>query len=141
MPRGLEAGTNNSRGPSLAVIGGPSCQVLRDRQPHDRAAETGLGVDRVAGKAGAAATFTFTPTAGGAGPADVTLSYPSGFFVSSTPTATHSAAGATLTPAAPGATSIVIAISGTALAASSLVTVTLAGLTMGAETAGGDVKV
>ena len=50
--------------------------------------------DRVAGKAGVEATFTFTPSAGGAGPSLVTLNYPSGFFAASpTPTAKSSAAG------------------------------------------------
>ncbi len=51
----------------------------------------------VAGRTSSAATFTFKPTFGSAGPANVTLSNPSSFVVSSTPTATHSAAGATLT--------------------------------------------
>ena len=93
--------------------------------------------NRVMGKTGAAATFTFTPTAGGAGPAAVTLNYPSGFFaITPTPTATLSTGGATLAPGAPGATSIVMTAGGTALAASTAVTVTLAGLTMGAATAG-----
>jgi len=45
----------------------------------------------------------------GTGPSSVTLNYPSGFFATSaTPTAKVSTAGATLTPAQPGATSIVL---------------------------------
>jgi hypothetical protein len=98
-------------------------------------------VDRVAGKSGCVATFTFTPTSGGAGPATITLTYPSGFFVTATPGVSHSAPSATITAGAPGATSIVMTTAGTALAASTAVTVTLTGLTMGAATAGGDITV
>ena len=36
--------------------------------------------DRVANKSAVKATFTFTPSAGGAGASAVTLNYPSGFF-------------------------------------------------------------
>jgi hypothetical protein len=99
--------------------------------------------DRVAGKAGVAATFTFTPTAGGAGPAAVTLSYPSGFFAATaTPNATLSTSGATLAPGAPGNTSIVMTVGGAALAASTAVTVTLVGLTISnTPTSGGAVTV
>jgi hypothetical protein len=38
---------------------------------------------RVAGMKAAKAQFTFTPTAGGVGPSNVTLNYPSGFFATS----------------------------------------------------------
>jgi hypothetical protein len=98
--------------------------------------------DRVAGRAGVEATFTFTPSAGGAGPSSVTLNYPSGFFATSpTPTAKVSTAGATLTPAQPGTTSIVLAATDSALAAGTAVTVTLVGCTMGAARATNDSSV
>jgi hypothetical protein len=74
--------------------------------------------DRVAARAGVEATFTFTPSAGGGGPSDVTLNYPSGFFATSaTPTAKASTAGVTLTPRAPGSTSFVLAAAGGTLVA------------------------
>jgi hypothetical protein len=99
--------------------------------------------DRVQAKAGVEATFTFTPSAGGDSPSSVTLNYPSGFFATSaTPTAKVSTAGATLTPAQPGATSIALTVGGSApLAAGTAVTVTLVGCTMGLPTAGGGVNV
>jgi hypothetical protein len=88
--------------------------------------------DRVAGRVGVAVTFTFTPSAGGAGPSTVTLTYPSGFFATSpTPSAAVSTAGTIMAPGPPGATSIVLAVSGTALAAGTAVTVTLVGCTLG----------
>jgi hypothetical protein len=97
--------------------------------------------DRVAAKAGVDATFTFAPSAGGAGPTSVTLNYPSGFFATSaTPTAKVSTAGATLTPAQPGAFSIVLTVGGSA-PLWTFVTVTLVGCTMGPPTAGGNVNV
>jgi hypothetical protein len=98
--------------------------------------------DRVAGKTGAAATFTFTPTAGGAlaTGSTITLNYPSGFFaISAIPTAKVSTAGATLTPAQPGNTSIVLKVGGSApLAAGAAVTVTLVGCAMGPARAASD---
>jgi hypothetical protein len=99
--------------------------------------------DRVEAKAGVDATFTFTPSAGGDSPSSVTLNYPLGFFATSaTPTAKLSTAGATLTPAQPGALSIVLTVGGSApLAAGTAVTVTLVGCTMGPPTAGGGVNV
>ena len=85
------------------------------------------------------ATFVFTPSSSGslAVGSNITLIYPSGFFATSpTPSATVSGS-ATLSAAAPGATSIVMTTGGTALAASTAVTVTLTGLTMsGTPTAG-----
>jgi hypothetical protein len=98
--------------------------------------------DRVAGKSGVQATFSFTPSVGGAGPTSITLNYPSGFFATSpTPSASVSSAGTAVTPGPPGATSIVLAVNGTALAAGAAVTVTLAGCTLGANgTIGGSVE-
>ena len=96
-------------------------------------------VDRIAAKNTVRATFTFTPSAGGAGPSSVTLNYPAGFFATSaTPTATSSTSGAILTPAQPGATSIVLAASGTSLAAGIAVTITLSGCTIGVARAATD---
>ncbi len=64
--------------------------------------------ERVAGRANVAATFAFTPSAGGGSPSSVTLNYPLGFFsTSATPIATSSSAGTILTPHTPGVTSIV----------------------------------
>jgi hypothetical protein len=95
--------------------------------------------DRVAGKAAVQATFSFTPSAGGAGPSSVTLNYPPGFFSpSATPTTTLSTAGATLTPGAPGVTSIILAATGSLMAALTAVTVTLVGCTMGVAMAAAD---
>jgi hypothetical protein len=67
--------------------------------------------------AGVEATFTFTPSAGGGGPSNVTGS----FATPATPTANVSTAGATFTPAQPGATSIVLEATGSALAAGTAV--------------------
>jgi hypothetical protein len=99
--------------------------------------------DRAAAKTGVEATFTFTPSAGGAAPTSVTLNYPSGFFATSaTPTAKVSTAGATLTPARPGALSIVLTVGGSApLVAGAALSVTLVGCTMGPPTAGGNVNI
>jgi hypothetical protein len=91
--------------------------------------------DRVAGKASAAATFSFTTTAGGAlaTGSSITLIYLSGFFASSTtPLGAVSFNGTSLTPIGPPtANFIVISISGTTLPASTTFVVTLMGLTMG----------
>jgi hypothetical protein len=98
--------------------------------------------DRVAGKAAVQATFSFTPSAGGASPISVTLNYPPGFFSpSATPTATSSSVDTVLTPETPGVTSIVLSVTGTALSAATAVTVTLAGCTLGPARAAGDVTV
>ena len=99
--------------------------------------------DRVVKKRNAAATFSFTPSVGGAGPAAITLNYPSGFFANtSTPSAALSTFGATLIPQAPNVNFIIMVTGGTALAASTAVTVTLRGLTMGSNvTTGGNVTV
>jgi len=96
--------------------------------------------DRVAKKSAVKATFTFTPSAGGAGASAVTLNYPSGFFATSpTPTASVSAESTSMTPGPPGATSIVLTVAGTAaLAAGTAVTVTLHGCTMGVAMAATD---
>jgi hypothetical protein len=99
------------------------------------------GVDRVAGKAGAAATFTFTPTAGGALSVGgrITLNYPSGFF-SATPTPFIFISGNVNGSCTSTASQIVITTSSGSLVASASVTVTLTGITMGsAPTAGGSV--
>jgi hypothetical protein len=114
--------TASSPAESCGVIGGAVTTV----------ALTIAAEDRVAGRGGVAATFTFTPSAGGAGPSTVTLNYPSGFFATSpTPSATVSTAGTIMAPGPPGATSIVLAVSGTALAVGTAVTVTLVGCTLG----------
>jgi len=99
--------------------------------------------DRAVKKRNAAATFSFTPSVGGAGPAAITLNYPSGFFANtSTPNAFISTAGATLISQAPNVNSIIMVTGGTSLAASTAVTVTLRGLTMGSNvTTGGNVTV
>jgi hypothetical protein len=99
--------------------------------------------DRVAGKTMAAATLVFTPTAGGALAANglITLNYPAGFFASGTITAQSSAPGVNLAAAPPGASSVLVTVTGGTLAAATAVTVTLAGFTMGNRTAGGDVTV
>jgi hypothetical protein len=99
--------------------------------------------DRVAGKASAAATFTFTPTAGGALVAGglITLNYPTGFFVSGTTPISAAAQGATFNAATSGTRYINVMVATGAVAASSPITVTLTGFTMGAATAGGDVTV
>jgi len=93
--------------------------------------------DRVAGESSAAATFSFTTTAGGALAigSTITLTYPSGFFSGTgSPAATINgvSGGAVATPTS---TQIVVT-TGAAVAASSGVTVTVTGLTMGAATAG-----
>jgi hypothetical protein len=96
--------------------------------------------DRVAGQPGAAATFSFTTTAGGklATGGTITLTYPSGFFSSTgTPVVQISGDGPpTGKVATPTSTQIVITIETLSVAASSAVTVTLKGLTMGAANAG-----
>jgi hypothetical protein len=113
---------NSSPAVSSGVIGGAVTSVSFFVAPGDR----------VAGKTGVQATFAFTPSAGGAGPSTVTLNYPAGFFATSaTPTATSSTSGAILTPAKPGATSIVLAASGTSLAAGAAVNVSLFNVTIG----------
>ena len=83
--------------------------------------------------------MTFTPSAGGGGPSSVTLNYPSGFFATF-PTPSANVAGATLTPAQPGATSIVLALSSGSLSTNA-VTVTLVGCKMGAARAANDSSV
>ena len=99
--------------------------------------------DRVAGRTAAVATFSFTPTAGGELAANslITLNYPTGFFASGAITAQSSAPGVTLTVAPPGASFVVVTVTGGTLAAANAVTVTLAGLTMGSGTIGGDITV
>jgi len=99
--------------------------------------------DRVAGRTAAVATFSFTPTLGGALAADslITLSYPAGFFASGTITAQSSAPGVILTVAPPGASYVKMTVTGGTLAAATAVTVTLTGFTMGSPTAGGDITV
>jgi hypothetical protein len=95
--------------------------------------------DRVAGKTGAAATFSFTTTAGGALAAgsNITLTYPSAFFVSTgTPGVRISGGGPTATAGSPTSTQIVITTATQAIAASTAMTMTVTGLTMGAATAG-----
>jgi len=93
----------------------------------------------------AAATFTFTTTAGGALAAgsNITLTYPSGFFASAgSPSVQISGGGATGSVATPTGTQIVITTAAQAIDGSSAVTVTVTGLTMGgAPTAGGGVSV
>jgi hypothetical protein len=98
--------------------------------------------DRVAGKTSAAATFSFSQSLGAPlfPGGTITLSYPQGFFASGTITAQVSAAGVTLVAASPGASSIVMTVSGSyAISAANSVTVTVAGFTMGNRTVGGDV--
>jgi carbonic anhydrase len=86
--------------------------------------------DRESYKSDVSVTFGFTPTT--ASPSSVTLNYPPGFFSNyPTPTCTVSAQGTTMTPGAPGNTSITLSVTGTALAAGSHVTVTLIGCKMG----------
>jgi hypothetical protein len=99
--------------------------------------------DRVAGKTVAAATFTFTPSAGGAlGVAGmITMNYPSGFFVSGTTLISAVAQHATFNSVTPGQTSITLTVTTGVIAASSPITVTLSGFTMGTATAGGNVTV
>jgi hypothetical protein len=99
--------------------------------------------DRVAGRTAAVATFSFTPTVGGALAADslITLSYPAGFFASGTITAQSSAPGVFFTVAPPGASYVTMTVTGGTLAAATAVTITLAGFTMGSPTAGGDITV
>jgi hypothetical protein len=101
--------------------------------------------DRVAGKASAAATFSFTTTAGGAlaTGSSITLTYPAGFFASTgTPAVSISGSGPTGSVATPTSTQIVITTATQAIAASTAVTVTVTGLIMsGTPTAGGNVSV
>ena len=74
--------------------------------------------------------FGFTPKT--ASPSSVTLNYPSGFFSTyPTPTCTVSVQGTTMTPSAPGNTSITLTVGGTALVANVPVSVTLLGCKMG----------
>ena len=74
--------------------------------------------------------FGFTPKT--ASPSSVTLNYPSGFFSTyPTPTCTVSVQGTTMTPSAPGNTSITLTVGGTALVAKVPVSVTLLGCKMG----------
>jgi len=79
--------------------------------------------------------FAFTTSAGGelAAGSNITLTYPSGFFAASaSPTGTMSAVNTTLaTISAPGATSIIMTTAGNPVAASTAVTITLEGLTIG----------
>jgi len=94
--------------------------------------------DRVAGKMSASATISFTTSWAAKLPvgSKITLSYPAGFFaVSSTPAVAISS-GATGSAAAPNATFIVITTGTVAINASTNVTITLTGLTMGAATGG-----
>jgi len=99
--------------------------------------------DRVAGRTAAVATFSFTPTVGGALATNgsITLNYPAGFFASGLITAQLSAPGVSLTVAPPGASSVTMTVTGGTFAAATAVTVTLAGFTMGSPTAGGDITV
>jgi hypothetical protein len=101
--------------------------------------------DRVAGKAGTAATFSFTTTAGGALAAgsNITLTYPSGFFASAgSPSVQISGGGPTGSVATPTDKQIVITTAAQAIDGSTAVTVTVTGLTMGgAPTAGGGISV
>jgi hypothetical protein len=72
--------------------------------PVDTVALIIAAADRVAGRAGVAATFTFKPGSLGAGPSTVTLNYPSGFFATSpTPSAGVSTVGTSMAPGPPGA--------------------------------------
>jgi carbonic anhydrase len=88
--------------------------------------------DRESYKSDVSVTFGFTPTT--ASPSYVKLNYPLGFFSNyPTPTCTVSAQGTTMTPGAPGNTSITLSVTGTALAAGSPVTVTLVGCKMGSS--------
>jgi len=94
--------------------------------------------DRVASKMGAAATISFTTTDAGKlliG-SKITLNYPVGFFAASSTPAVAISSGATGSAAVPNATSIVITTGNVALNASTDVTITLMGLTMGAVTGG-----
>jgi len=96
--------------------------------------------DRIAGKSSVPVTFSFTTSVGGALAAGstITLMYPSGFFASTgtPPGLLISGGGPTGTVATPTSTQIIITTATQAIAASTVVTVTLTGLTIGAATAG-----
>jgi len=94
--------------------------------------------DRVASKMGAAATILFTTTESGNLPvgSNITLNYPVGFFSASSTPAAAISSGAKGSATVPNATSIVITTGTVALNASTAVTITLTGLTMGAATGG-----
>jgi hypothetical protein len=94
---------------------------------------------RIAGKASAVVTLSFTTSTSISSGGTIALTYPSAFFAPSiTPTAaagSSSIAGLTCTCSATTATSIVITTAGAIIPASSF-TVTISGLIMGAVTAG-----
>jgi len=95
--------------------------------------------DRLAGKAGVAATFSFVTTAGGALVANskIALSYPDNLFaLTGTPGIQMSGSGGTASVSAQTSTRIIIATSAV-IAASTAVTVTVTGLTMFSSSSGG----
>jgi hypothetical protein len=121
----------DQRGPDCFRV----CCVWRDwRGRHLGHVRRCLWLTAWPARASAAATFSFTTTAGGALAAGstITLTYPSGFFASAgSPSVQISGSGATGSVATPTGTQIVITTAGQAIDASSAVTVTVTGLTMG----------
>ena len=93
--------------------------------------------DRVAGKAGSAATFVFRPSAGGDVPVGgtITLNYPASFFLSSPSPNVTMSGGSTANCTSQTASSVVLTLQSGTVAASTAATVTLTGFTMGAPTA------
>jgi len=104
-------------------------------------AMTIASTDRMHSKAAVPVTLAFKVPVALATSGKITLTYPSGFFATSaTPAAnaatTASVATMTATSAAPGATSIVITTAVIGIAADTLFTITLSGLTMGVGNSG-----
>jgi hypothetical protein len=94
--------------------------------------------DRVAAKKGASAVFSFQTTDLGklVGGSNITLSYPSGFFDTSTTPGVMFSEGGTGVAHAPTETFIVITTGNVVLSANTKITITLTGLTMGTFTCG-----
>ncbi len=93
--------------------------------------------DRVAAAASKGATIVFKTVNAVATSGTITINYPTGFLAASTITlGTSSVADLTISGAAASTTSIKITIAGAAILADTTATITLAGLTLGAATAG-----
>ncbi len=92
--------------------------------------------DRQSNKTGSAATFVFSPSAGGAIPTSgtITLNHPIGFFLTSPTPSVSTSGSATLNCTSQTSGSIVLTVQAGSVAASAALTVTLQGLTMGSVT-------
>jgi hypothetical protein len=138
-----EARANNLTGISVITSGDPdvsSLDTLASGAIGDRVTFTSFVVslfDRLAGKTNAAATFSFTPSAGGqvSQGGTIAIAYPSRFFLSSPSPAVSLSGGATAAVTSHTDNKVVLTVQSGIVAAATAVTVTLAGFTMGTATA------